>query len=523
MNDSVFKPITCGQTLPQNNIHAVSVSMPKLQDVIDYEEQTPQILEKIKSAYPRFVMHPYLKILAQHIKVKYQVPDYFEVVLLSSKKAVDVVAHKYYIYNKIPYFDENINEPFGVILVRKNSRQLKKVLQFIQHVGYNLSSRLAEDYLFDIGLLDSKQDENLYEKNDAKDVVINSLAKAYNQPSSNVSLAPSGMNAVYSAIKGAKSIGAKNGRTIIIQLGWLYLDTMNIVDHYYERIKKFLDVKNLNILEEYLQTHGFQVSSIITEIPTNPRVEVPVLQDLREALNKPRTTPAGNAAIAPVFIIDQTFCPNVQFLKPKGIFEGIKTLAYVSGSKFPSGGKCTAGYCVSNDEAKDLMTTIEKHLILCDNGATPLQINILAQQMPSMLTRIEAAYRNTREFVSFIQAELPNAKINFVSDQLAATGFTPSVFSLDLPARGNTPEDRELHKRELNHRLIDMMITGIPDESKYCVSYGQLKGCYWTIPATSTQGTTKEGDKDYIARVSVSPDLDLEKHKEVFKEFVNCF
>ena len=55
----------------------------------------------------------------------------------------------------------------------------------------------------------------------------------------------------------------------------------------------------------------------------------------------------------------------------------------------------------------------------------------------------------------------------------------------------------------------------------YCVSYGQLKGCYWTIPATSTQGTTKEGDKDYIVRASLSPSLDLEKHKEVFKEFVD--
>jgi hypothetical protein len=65
-----------------------------------------------------------------------------------------------------------------------------------------------------------------------------------------------------------------------------------------------------------------------------------------------------------------------------------------------------------------------------------------------------------------------------------------------------------------------MMITQIPNESKYCVSYGQLKGCYWTIPATSTQGTTKESDKDYIARVSVSPDLNLDKHKAVFKEFV---
>lgn len=103
---------------------------------------------------------------------------------------------------------------------------------------------------------------------------------------------------------------------------------------------------------------------------------------------------------------------------------------------------------------------------------------------------------------------------------MAKQGFTPSVFSLDLPTKGNTHEERESYKRELNLRLINMMITEIPTESKYCVSYGQLKGCYWTIPATSTQGTTKEDDKDYIARVALSANLDLEKHKEVFKSFV---
>ena len=64
------------------------------------------------------------------------------------------------------------------------------------------------------------------------------------------------------------------------------------------------------------------------------------------------------------------------------------------------------------------------------------------------------------------------------------------------------------------------MIAKIPLESKYCVSYGQLKGVYWTIPATSTQGTTKEGDKDYIARVDVSPQMDLDRHKEVFLDFI---
>ena len=67
------------------------------------------------------------------------------------------------------------------------------------------------------------------------------------------------------------------------------------------------------------------------------------------------------------------------------------------------------------------------------------------------------------------------------------------------------------------------MITKIPNESKYCVSYGQLNGCYWTVPATSTQGTTKEGDKDYIARVALSPNMDLELHKKVFLDFVNSY
>ncbi len=262
------------------------------------------------------------------------------------------------------------------------------------------------------------------------------------------------------------------------------------------------------------------VPYIIAEIPTNPRVEVPDLEKLKAVLSKERKTTTGEIAIDPVFILDQTFCPNVQFLANDGILSTIRTISYVSGSKFPSGGKCTAGYCVANEKAEALLNKIDKHLKLCDNEATDLQVEILAKQLPSMNQRIKDAYKNTREFVNFIRETLPEAKINFVSEELAQEGFTPSVFSLDLPTKGNTDEEREAYKRALNLKLINMMIGEIPNESKYCVSYGQLKGCYWTIPATSTQGTTKEADKDYIARVSLSPDLDLERHKKVFLDFV---
>ena len=278
-------------------------------------------------------------------------------------------------------------------------------------------------------------------------------------------------------------------------------------------------VNSINIvLDKIAKEDG--IPYIIAEIPTNPRVEVPDLIQLEKVLSQERRTVTGELAIEPVFILDQTFCPNVHFLGKDEILSKVRTISYVSGSKFPSGGKCTAGYCVGNTRTESLMDKIEFHLTLCDNEATNLQYELLAKQMPSMNKRISDAYLNTREFVNFINKTLPEAKINFVSEELAQQGFTPSVFSLDLPTKGTTDREKEEYKRKLNHVLINLMITEIPNESKYCVSYGQLNGCYWTIPATSTQGTTKEVDKDYIARVALSPNMDLEHHKKVFLDFV---
>ena len=262
------------------------------------------------------------------------------------------------------------------------------------------------------------------------------------------------------------------------------------------------------------------IAFIIAEIPTNPRVEVPNLTKLREVLTKKRKTRNNFTAVEPVFILDQTFCPNIPFLEEDSLFSNVMAISYVSGSKFPSGGLCTSGYCVSNKKAEILMAKIGTHLKMCDNNATEYQLEILAKQLPSMNKRIYDAYKNTRRFVEFINSVLPDAKINFVSEELAKEGFTPSVFSLDLPSIGNSIKEKETYKRELNLKLINLMIEKISEESKFCVSYGQLKGCYWTIPATSTQGTTKEENKDYIVRVALSPKMDIKRHEEIFVEFI---
>ncbi|MBW6488953.1 PLP-dependent transferase [Sulfurimonas sp.] len=281
MSHEYFHHIPTGQSLPVNNIHAVSVSMPYLQDVFDYEEQTPEIFDKIKSGYPRFVLHPYVKQLASYIKNKYKIASEFEVVLLSSHKAVKLVSEKYFIDNKI-----DVDEPFGVVLVQNETNQLQNVLNYIQHVGCSVSSRFAQDYLCRVKVLKNKQEEKLENRDIAKDIVMCELSLAYNQPTEKIMIAPSGMNAIYAAIMGLSSIQAKNERTILIQFGWLYFDTMNIVKHHCEKSKVFTDILNIDLLEEYLKESGLKVSAIITEMPSNPTLKTVDIKRLRSLCDK---------------------------------------------------------------------------------------------------------------------------------------------------------------------------------------------------------------------------------------------
>lgn len=271
------------------------------------------------------------------------------------------------------------------------------------------------------------------------------------------------------------------------------------------------------VLTEVAKTDAVPI--VLAEIPTNPRVEVPDMRLLGETLAKQRQTNSGEVAVLPTFMVDQTFCPHVKLLHDESELAQVKTISFSSGSKFPSGGRCIAGYCAANEVASDLMKLIEAHLLLSDNAADANQLNILAETMPSMPERIEQAYVKTRDFVDRIQALLPESKMFFVNDEIAEQGFTPSVFSLDLPVQAETAEARTAAQKELNKQLIQFMIERHPDTCKNCVSYGQLKGSYWTIPATSTQGTTKEADKDYVVRVSLAPDVDVDELMGSFEVF----
>ena len=377
-----FEPIPCGQTLPINNIHAVSVSMPCLQDVIDYEELEPATLEKIKSGYPRFILHPYLKLLAQYIQKKYEISDAYEVVVLSSQNAVQIISDTFFIHNKI-----EIDEPFGVILVLKGTCQLQKVLTFIQHVGCNLSSRFAEDYLYEHNLIDKKHQEELHDKQTAQECILQTLSVGYEQPKKNICLAPSGMNAIYSVLKGLKSIQAHNGRNILVQFGWLYLDTMNIVEHYFDQNRTFHDINNLDILEEFLQKDGYQVSAIITEVPTNPTlkcVDLPRLKKLCQKYNIP-------------LVIDSTFATpyNLDLIPYADIF--IESL-----TKFACGNAdVLMGAFILNKNSK--LSNMEGEFIKHVDQPYYKDIQRLAYEIQGYEKRVKTIGKNTKQLVEYFK------------------------------------------------------------------------------------------------------------------------
>src|SRR5512147_417157 len=62
----VYRAEELGLPIP-DSIHAVSAALPCWSDVVGYEEKSPRVMRQLKSGYPRFVIHPLVDELAQHI------------------------------------------------------------------------------------------------------------------------------------------------------------------------------------------------------------------------------------------------------------------------------------------------------------------------------------------------------------------------------------------------------------------------------------------------------------------------
>lgn len=157
---------------------------------------------------------------------------------------------------------------------------------FIQHSGTGVSSRWAEDFLIRKGLLNTIQKQNKdFISAETEILKVISLAHGPEIFSDDVLLASSGANAFYSFFKVAHDFCLKKKRFIWIRLGWLYLDTIEIMELLTLESGEVLVlewVEDFTQLKKIFHTHGDQLAGLVTEFPTNPLLHSCSLQEIKE-------------------------------------------------------------------------------------------------------------------------------------------------------------------------------------------------------------------------------------------------
>ncbi len=269
---SAFTPIPLGRPIPDSP-HAVSCSLPTMRAVRGYEENDPAITCHLTSGYPRFVVHPFALQLADHLVAGHGLAGRRLWLTSSAGIARELVGH-------LAETDAAVFAHDGVNGVSHaiSSGAAARAKLFLQRTGGFISSREAEDHLVRLGLLKSAHAEVAFE-GDAAAEVRSQLRRALpGADDGDILLANSGMNAVYAAFRAVAGVQVARGRTLWIQLGWLYLDTISILKKFTRAPDDYIHVRNVFDragLERLFAEKGSQIAGVIAEIPTNPLIQTP--------------------------------------------------------------------------------------------------------------------------------------------------------------------------------------------------------------------------------------------------------
>jgi len=207
LDHPLWQPETLGRPIPPSP-HAVSVALPRWQDVVDYEEKSPAAMAKLNSGYPRFVVHPLVRELGHQL-----CPGRPCLPFPSPTAAAAAAA----------FVQAQSGEPAELVAwggsqgVATTAAGDTALRAFWQHTGLIVSSREAEARL-----------SGRVDRTDASAVrqdLRRRLAAFYDCAEDDVFLAPSGMAAQYAALRAV--LERAPGRPTA-QLGFPYVDTLKL-------------------------------------------------------------------------------------------------------------------------------------------------------------------------------------------------------------------------------------------------------------------------------------------------------
>lgn len=308
----LWRPEELGRAIPDSP-HAASACLPTWQDVIGYETKEDRVMSALQCGYPRFVIHPQVEKLFKQCLDEFGYDGEFCMVYPSepsAKRACEFVEETSRDVGRIQPLD------CGAFAVFWTECAYDSAKAYWQHGGEGVSSRRAE------AILAGKEKGRAQP---AVEEVRERVAECYNVEEELVFLFPSGMAAIWAAIRAVQEL---NPGLPSVQYGFPYVDTLKIQQKVGPGVS-FLPKGGADIdgLEKLLKKGP--ISGLFCETPSNPLLITPDLIALKKI---------GEKEPFPV-ITDDTLgaCENLNVL-PHSDVVAVSLTKYFSGTGDVLGG-----------------------------------------------------------------------------------------------------------------------------------------------------------------------------------------
>lgn len=249
------RPEDLGSPIPDSP-HAVSVCLPTWADIIGYEEKEPRVIDRMRTGYPRFFLHP----LIQQMRRELHPPTGSDVLPFCCEEAARECAA--FAGGQAVEFD-------GLWTTQFPHDALPLARAYWQHVGRILSSRAAEDWL---------AERRLALPSPSLDLAMRVRLSEWSGVSpEKITLHPSGMAAIFAAFQ---LVTARRPSRRTVMFGFPYTDTLKILQKFGAGVEFFPrgDAEDLAKLADLMDRE--EIAGIFCEVTSNPLLQTPDLPAL---------------------------------------------------------------------------------------------------------------------------------------------------------------------------------------------------------------------------------------------------
>jgi cystathionine gamma-synthase len=204
---ALWRPEDLGRPIPASP-HAVSMALPRWRDVVGYEEKSADVLARLSSGYPRFVIHPLVAEAAHRLSRGRPCLPF------PSRTVAEQCAE---FVRRTTGVAAQVESDAGLHAVLAGGPGNTALHNFWQHTGLTVSSRQAEAFLAGRG-----------PRPDTAEIsgsLRRQLAGFYDCGEEDIFLAPTGMAALFAALR---AVTQRTPGRPTAQLGFPYVDTLKV-------------------------------------------------------------------------------------------------------------------------------------------------------------------------------------------------------------------------------------------------------------------------------------------------------